>query len=128
MRLARIDLQASLRSSQEQADTIRVDLRDSMRLVNARQTSYELSTVSVELAERRVESAKLSLEAGRASTRDLLEAQEDLLDAQNDATGALIDYALSRLELYRDMEILVVDEDGVRPDPSLILEPENVQS
>lgn len=127
-RLARIDLQASLRAAQEQADSIRVDLRDSMRLVNTRQQSYELSTVSVELAERRVESAKLSLEAGRASTRDLLEAQEDLLAAQNDATRALIDYSLSRLELYRDMEILVVDEEGVRPDPTLILEPGFIQT
>jgi outer membrane protein TolC len=99
-----------------------------MRLVRARQQSYEISSRSVELAERRVESAKLSQQAGRASTRDFLEAQEDLLEAQNDATRALIDYALSRLELYRDMEILVVDEDGVRPDFSLILENETVQS
>jgi len=127
-RLARIDLQASERRVVEEADEIRVDLRDSMRLVSTRQQSYEISSVSVKLAARRVESARLSQQAGRASTRDLLEAQEDLLGAQNDATQALVDYALSRLELYRDMEILVVDADGVRPDHSLILDPDAIRS
>ncbi len=127
-RLARIDLQADTRRSEEEADEIRVDLRDSMRSVRTRQQSYEISSISVELAARRVESAQLSLEAGRASTRDLLEAQEDLLAAQNDATQALIDYALARLELYRDMEIIVVDEQGVRADRSLIEGGEAIQS
>jgi len=127
-RLARINLQANERRAVEQADEIRVDLRDSMRFVRTRRQSYEISSVSVELAARRVESAKLSLQAGRASTRDLLEAQEDLLAAQNDVTQALVDYALSRLELYRDMEILVVDSDGVRPDHSLVMTPEAIRS
>ncbi len=125
-RVAMINRQASERRAQEQADEILVDLRDSMRLVRTQQLSYEISSTSVELAARRVESAQLSLEAGRASTRDLLEAQEDLLAAQNDATRALIDYALSRLDLYRDMEILVVDEEGVRADFSLVLAAEAI--
>ena len=52
------------------------------------------------------------LQAGRADTRDLLEAQEALLQAKNSASSSLIDYNLSRLALFLDMELLRVDENG----------------
>ena len=115
-----ISLQAQVRSAQEQADGIRADLRDALRLLATTRQSYDINKTEIALAERRVESAQLSLDAGRADTRDLLEAQEDLLSAQNSATRSLIDYALARLNLFRDMEILVVDSSGVAPDLSLL--------
>ena len=74
--------------------------------------SFAIQRVSVPLAERRAESAKLLQDAGRADTRDILEAEEDLLEAKNSLTGALVDYELARLALWRDTEHLGVSEEG----------------
>ena len=112
-RAAEVALQAARRSAEEQADTIRADVRQLVRETNASREAYEIQVGAVALAERRVESARLRLDAGRADTRDILEAQEDLVDAQNASTAALIDLRLAQLALFRDLELLRVDEDGV---------------
>ena len=105
------------RSAVELADVIRADLRDTLRnLVSLRQ-SYENERAQVELNERRVDNASLRLEAGRAETRDLLEAKDDYVQAQNAATQTLVDYYLAARALFRDMEILRVDESGIGYDP-----------
>jgi outer membrane protein TolC len=75
-------------------------------------SSYQIQKRSVDLAQKRVESTELLLNAGRAIMRDVLDAREDLLDAQNRASQALVDLRVSTLELERDMDILVVDENG----------------
>ena len=53
------------------------------------------------------------LDAGRANARDLLESQEALLSAQNNRTSALVDYAIAKLNFYRDIGLLNVMPDGV---------------
>ncbi len=121
-RASLIVLEATRRGVEEGEDRIRADLRDAIRRLEAARESLEIQTGAVALAERRVESAVLNLEAGRASTRDVLEAQEDLLAARNAATGALTDYVLAGLELYRDMELLRVTPEGVEIDPTPLLE------
>ena len=112
-RAALITLQAARRRAEQDADTIRADLRDSLRRLQAARAGYEIQSGAVVLAQRRVESTELNLEAGRASTRDVLEAQEDLLAANNAETSALADYILSGLALFRDMELLRVSEEGL---------------
>jgi len=121
-RSALIALEASRRSADESNDGVTAQLRDALRRLDAARASYRIQSGSVILAERRVESAALNLDAGRASTRDVLEAQESLLSAQNTLASALTDTILAGLFLYRDMELLEVDEDGieilrVQPDP-----------
>ncbi len=121
-RASLIVLEANRRGVEEGGDRIRADLRDAIRRLEVARESLEIQTGAVALAERRVESAELNLEAGRASTRDVLEAQEDLLAARNAATGALTDYVLAGLELYRDMELLRVTPEGIEIDPTPLLE------
>lgn len=111
-----IQLERARRDAQESADVITADLRDALRSLYAARQSYEIQANAVELADRRVESTELSLEAGRASTRDVLESKEDLLSAQISRTSALIEYILSALAVYRDMELLTVTEQGVDVD------------
>ncbi len=53
------------------------------------------------------------LDAGRASSRDLLESQDALLSAQNNRTSALVDYAIAKLNFYRDIGLLNVMPDGL---------------
>jgi outer membrane protein TolC len=103
---------ASRRAAEAFGDAIRVSLRESLRNAETSLRSFAIQRVSVPLAERRAESAKLLQDAGRADTRDILEAEEDLLEAKNSLTGALVDYELARLALWRDTEHLGVSEEG----------------
>lgn len=111
-----IGLQAAERSADDLEVSIEVSLRSSLRELISRQQAYDIELNSVALAERRVESTTLNFEAGRAETRDLLDAQDDLVAARDDLTRALVDYHLAVLALYRDLEILVVDDDELRAD------------
>jgi outer membrane protein TolC len=114
-----ISLAAAERSLAASEDIIAADVRDAMRNVRTSRQSFTIQKGAVILARRRVESAQLNLDAGRASTRDWLEAREALLDAENASTGALITFTLARLDLYLQLEVLVVDEDGLHPDDTL---------
>jgi outer membrane protein TolC len=91
---------------------VALEVRDSWRQFGRAGRSYEIQAQSVRLSEDRVKETELRLRAGRAETRDMLEARQSLVEAQDAVTRALVDYRLARLELARDMEILVVDEDG----------------
>jgi outer membrane protein TolC len=116
-REAIINHEAAKRASADSEDQIRAGLRDDLRSATNRRDSYTIQVSAVELATRRIESTRLKLDAGRADTRDLLEAQDSLLTAQNAVTGALIDYTLSRLRLFLDMELLRFDDSGIRVEP-----------
>ena len=115
-RRAIIGFDAAKRAEQSSRDSVTADIRDALRELTSAREQQEIEANAVVLAERRVENASLNLEAGRTDTRDLLESQEDLVQAQNSAVRARVDFALALLALYRDMELLRVDADGVRVD------------
>jgi outer membrane protein TolC len=115
-----IDLQGAARDCDESHDTIEASLRDELREMRTQREGYQIQLKAVDLAQRRIESTRLKLDAGRASTRDLLETEDDLLSARNAATSALIDYHLARLRVWRDLEILRVDKDGIHADEELL--------
>lgn len=119
-RASLIALAAVIRAAEENEDAIRIEVRDGLREAVRTVESWKLQSGAVTLAARRVESTQLNLEAGRAETRDILEAQEALLSAQNSATRALIDQRLAVLNLWLDLEILRLTENGLEPDPELL--------
>ncbi|MCY2960830.1 MAG: TolC family protein [Planctomycetota bacterium] len=106
--------EAAARTTELAGDRIRADVREDLRQAATQLEGWQIQQNAVQLAERRIESTRLQLDAGRADTRDLLEAQESLLSAQNSATASLIDYTLARMGLYLDMELLRLDETGIR--------------
>ena len=108
-----LDLDRATRAIEESRDSILAGVYDDFRQTESTSQRYLIQLSAVDLAAKRVRSAQLKLEAGRSSTRDVLEAQEDLLSAQNAATSALIDFALARLRLYRDLELLDLDATGI---------------
>lgn len=112
-RSALLDLQSALRSEETSRDTVLSGLRDDLRQATNARERHQVQLTAVLLAERRVESTQLNFDAGRVETRDLLDAQRSLLSAQNSATSALRDFAISRLRLYSDLELLEVGPDGI---------------
>jgi len=111
-----LDRDAAVRSEEELVDTVLADMRDNLRQTRSTSERYQLQLISVTLAERRVRSSEMKQELGRTDTRTVLESRRSLLSAQNSATSALIDYALARLRLYRDLELLDVDSNGIQLD------------
>jgi outer membrane protein TolC len=108
------------RNVESSIDSIRTSLRDEVRETIAKFESWNIQKSAVEVASRQVESTDLKLQAGRAITRDLLDAQAALLEARNAASSALVTYALSRLALFRDLELLRVDEHGIHVDAAAL--------
>ena len=108
-----IDLMSTKRSYEQAIDDIKLQVRNAYRRLTESATRYKIQKDSLALAEERVNSANMLLKAGRAASRDLLEAQASLLSAQNDTTSTLIDYAVSKLNFYRDIGILKVRPDGL---------------
>ena len=114
-----INLVRAQRNFAEDADDVKLAVRSAWRTLQEKRESYKIQSNSLELALRRVDSITMLLQAGRADMRDMLDAQESLIDAQNALVGALTDHAIARLQFYRDIGSLQVDDLG------LIHEPEN---
>ncbi|MFP4058491.1 MAG: TolC family protein [Candidatus Brocadiia bacterium] len=112
-RQALINLHSAGRAAQEFRDQVALSVRQDWRDLQEAAESYRIQRDSVELAQRRVRSTSLLLQRGEAVPRDLLEANAALVAAQNALTRTLIDHTLSRLALWRDTEVLQVDENGI---------------
>jgi outer membrane protein TolC len=117
-REALINFERAQRDATETADQVKLSVRTAWRDLQEAAETYRIQRASVELARRRVESTNDLLQRGDVAARDVLEANEALLDAQNALTGALINHILARLALWRDTELLRVDERGVWQDPT----------
>lgn len=108
-----INLQADQRDLLELQDSIRADLRDSLRELQLAELTYEIQERTVALNERRAKSANMNLEAGRLETDRFLNAQRDLTAARNAADAARVDFTLARLLLFQQLELLDIDEQGL---------------
>ncbi len=126
-RQALISLDRTERSLSLSHDNVILQVRQAWRSLRQAKQSYEIQKLSLALAERRVESTTLLLEAGRVIPRDLLEAREALVEAQNAVTGALIDHTIARLELWRDMETLTINEKGLWEEESDVFSQANIE-
>jgi len=112
-RTALIALEQQQRQYENDADTVKLQVRQAYRNLEEAAESYRIQKNSLDLAQKRVESTTLLLQAGRLTTRDLLESQDALLQAQNNVTAALVDHAVAKLSFFRDVGILQVRPDGM---------------
>ncbi len=112
-REALIALTQQQRQYENDADTVKLDVRNAYRNLEQAAESYSIQKNSLDLAQKRVESTTLLLEAGRLTTRDLLDSQDALLQAQNNLTAALVDHAIAKLSFFRDIGVLQVRPDGM---------------
>ncbi len=107
-----VEYEQARRRFTEMRDQTVLEVTNRWRDLERAESGREIQRRSVELAEERVESTELLFDAGRATTRDVLDANEDLLRTQNQLARALVDLRIAALELERDLDILVIDEDG----------------
>lgn len=124
-RAALIDYQRQRRDLMATEDSILVRVRDETRRLRVLAQNYTIQKRLVELAYLQVENAEDTFRApsrpareaddaaAAALTRQLLDAQSRLVRAQNQLYTTWINYLASRLELYRDLELLALDPRGV---------------
>lgn len=111
-RVRLIDFAQSKRGLDLAIDKIKQELADDWRTLDQDKRTYEIDDLGVQIASRRVEEQQLRQELGRGTSRDLVDAQLDLIEAKNSRTAALVSHTIARLELYRDMGVLWVKDNG----------------
>jgi outer membrane protein TolC len=94
------------------ADNLKFELRAARRNLDQALRNYDISLKSAELNQRRVEEQDLRAELGRATAQDQVDAQNDLTNSQNSLTADLVGHYIARLEFWRDMGILYINENG----------------
>lgn len=111
-RAALIELERARRQSTLAEDTVKLQVRDAWRNLDQARITYEIRKIGVQINEERVQEQQLLAELGRGDALNLVDAQNDLTAARNELTSALISHTIARLQLWRDMGILFIKEDG----------------
>lgn len=127
-RAALIGFQRQRRDLMAAEDTAIVGVREEIRQLRVFAENYRIQKRLVELAYLQVENSQEEFSApppptrttdfsssanAAALTRQRLDAQNSLLQAQNQLYSTWINYLTTRLELYRDLELMPLDFRGV---------------
>jgi len=112
-RRALINLERARRAAKDLEEQVKLSVRDAWRTLQEAAASYRIESDSVRLAQLREQGERELFRIGEAIARDVLDANEALVNAQNAVTRTLVDHTLARLALWRDTELLEVDEHGV---------------
>ena len=113
-RFSLIDYQAGIRSLTQLEDDIKFAVRNDLRNLELDREQYVIAVASAALAFERVVSTSLQFRLGieGISARDFLEAQTDYTDALSAVASRHISYIVDRTQLFLDMELLIVNEQG----------------
>lgn len=113
-RNALITYQRGLRSLTLLQDTIKFSVRNDLRNLALDREQYLIAVASAALAYERVVSTSLEfrLGTGGVSARDFLEAQTAYTNALTAVANRHINYIVNRTQLFFDLELLTVDENG----------------
>lgn len=111
-RNAMINYEAATRAYTLTSDNIKLDVLDAWRRMNQARKSFEISRTSVEINERRVEEALLRAELGLGNIQDTVDSQNDLTGAQTDLVSSIVEHNIAKLEFWRDVGLLYVDDTG----------------
>ncbi len=91
---------------------IKLNVLDTWRRMNEARKSYDISLTSVEINQRRVEEAELRAELGLGDIQDTVDSQNDLTAAQTDLVSSIVSHNIAKLEFWRDVGLLYVDDTG----------------
>jgi outer membrane protein TolC len=131
-RAAQISYQQQRRSYMASEDTIVNSIRQDLRSLSQNEFTFQTSRQQLIAATRQVEETRrqaLSAEQRDSSTtQDLLLALNGLRGARNGLISSWINYEVSRISLFIDLELLLLDESGrwINEDESLDYSREDV--
>ena len=111
-RRALIDYEAATRSYLLSRDNVVLDVTDAWRRMNEARKSYDITLTSVQINERRVQEAELRAELGLGNIQDTVDSQNDLTAARTDLIRTIVDHNIAKLEFWRDVGLLYVDDSG----------------
>ncbi len=111
-RRALIDYEAATRAYTLALDNVKLEVIDAWRRMDEAGKGYDINLASVEINERRVEEAELRAELGLGNVQDTVDSQNDLTAARTDLVRSIVDYNNSKLEFWRDVGLLYVDDSG----------------
>lgn len=114
-----ITLEVNIRAREQSQDNIASQIRAALRNIQTAFDSYGIQVEAEKVARLRVESTTELYAAGRTNALDVLDAKDSLLSAQLSLTQAIVDYAIARIQLLRDLEGLRLEPQGLRFDPAL---------
>ncbi len=150
-RAALVAYQRLRREYMRQEDQVKFDVRTDWRQLNVAHLNFETSRKNLRQAALQLDivvansnDPKRQVVGGAATTASaantglqLLNALNAVLNAQNTLIQTWVDYERNRINIHRDMDIMVIDERGLWVDPvyqnlpgassSLPSEPANVQ-
>ncbi|MHC4713287.1 MAG: TolC family protein [Planctomycetota bacterium] len=107
-----ISLARARRTFALKEDTVKLEVRETVRNLRQVEVSLAIQTENVDLAVKRLEAAELDFKRGKVSNREIVEAQTELQDAKNALVQAQVDYLVATITLKRDIGTLRVDEKG----------------
>lgn len=111
-RRALITYDQAVRGLELTLENVERDIRNSLRELDRLEQSIDLQGAQITQDERAVEVTRIRYESGEADNRDLLDARQSLTNAQDALIQARVDHFIARLQLYRDLGLLFVDEKG----------------
>ena len=119
-RASQISYQQQRRAYMATEDSIVIDIRQDMRQLLNNKFDFQISRQQLIAATRQVDEAQLNLRAGGGQgggdsslTQDLLNALNVLRNAQNSVISSWVSYEISRIRLFVDLELLMLDENGI---------------
>jgi len=116
-RSAQLQYQQARRAFMATEDEIARQIRSDLRRLEFNRFQFEVTRQQLITAARQVEQAQFALRTNRepdsSLTRDLLSALQQLLGAKNSLIGSWVSYETSRMNLFRDLATMQVDDEGV---------------
>jgi outer membrane protein TolC len=115
-RSSQIAYQRARRDYMAAKDGIAFEVRNNLRILHRERFQFEITRQQLITAARQVEEAQIRLrsstEPNSNLTRDLLTALQTLLRTRNGLISSWVSYETLRMELYRSLGILYVDDSG----------------
>lgn len=115
-RAAQIAYSQARRQFMAAEDSIANAVRRTLRDLQIRRLNFQIARQQFVAATRQVDQARLNLRAATEAdsnlTRDLLTSLQSLLGAQNDIISNWVDFKLTKIRLFTELELLFLDDQG----------------
>lgn len=112
-----ISMERSRRSLSLKEDNIVLEVRESIRRLRRVQATLDIRKREIAAAEKEERAATWRFDEGEADNQDVSVAQAAVRRARNSYIADLVDFETSRVQLLRDIGILIIDQQGMWIEP-----------